>query len=43
VPVTTVDGWRRLDEHELALGEAVSRTRIKVVSREEMTKVSRGE
>ncbi|WP_241095496.1 MULTISPECIES: FAD-dependent oxidoreductase [unclassified Leucobacter] len=43
VPVTTIEGWQRLDEHELGLGEAADRTRIKVVSREEMTRVSRGE
>lgn len=43
VPYTTIDGWHRLDEHELSLGEAAGRTRIKVVSRDEMTRVSRGE
>ncbi|MDI6022774.1 FAD-dependent oxidoreductase [Leucobacter sp. UT-8R-CII-1-4] len=43
VPFTTVEGWHRLDEHELSLGEAAGRERIKVVSREEMTKVSLGE
>lgn len=43
VPFTTIEGWHRLDEHELSLGEAAGRERIKVVSREEMTKVSRGE
>ena len=43
VPYTTIDGWRRLDEHELGLGEAEGRTRIKVVSREDMTRISRGE
>lgn len=43
VPFTTIEGWHRLDEHEISLGEAVGRERIKVVSREEMTKVSRGE
>lgn len=43
VPYTTIDGWHRLDEHELSLGEAARRTRIKVVSRDEMTRVSRGE
>ncbi|XPP27309.1 MAG: FAD-dependent oxidoreductase [Leucobacter sp.] len=41
VPYTTVEGWQRLDEHELALGEAEGRTRIKVVPREEMTRISR--
>lgn len=43
VPYTTIEGWHRLDEHELGLGEAAGRERIKVVSREEMTRVSRGE
>ena len=33
----------KTDAHELALGEAEGRTRIKVVPREEMTRVSRGE
>ncbi|HEY8589815.1 MAG TPA: FAD-dependent oxidoreductase [Naasia sp.] len=41
VPFTTIDGWHKLDAHELSLGEAVGRTRIKVVPREEMTAVSR--
>ncbi len=41
VPFTTVDGWHALDAHELARGEAVGRTRIKVVPREEMTAISR--
>ena len=43
VPYTTIEGWHRLDEHELGLGEAEGRTRIKVVPRDEMTRVSRGE
>ena len=43
VPYTTIEGWHRLDEHELSLGDAEGRTRIKVVPREEMTRVSRGE
>lgn len=41
VPVTTVDGWHRLDEHELRLGETTGRARVKVVSREDMTRISR--
>ncbi|MFD1715292.1 pyridine nucleotide-disulfide oxidoreductase [Amnibacterium flavum] len=41
VEYTTVDGWHRLDAHELALGEQVGRTRIKVVPRDEMTSISR--
>ncbi|QBE49202.1 FAD-dependent oxidoreductase [Leucobacter triazinivorans] len=43
VPYTTIEGWRRLDEHELSLGEEAGRTRIKVVPRDEMTRISRGE
>ena len=43
VPYTTIEGWHRLDAHELSLGEAAGRTRIKVVPRDEMTRVSRGE
>jgi len=40
---TDLDGWHRLDEHELALGEAEGRARIKVVPRDEMVDLSRGE
>ena len=40
---TDLDGWHRLDEHELALGEAEGRVRIKVVPRDEMVNLSRGE
>ncbi len=43
VQFTTVEGWQRLDEHEIALGEQVGRPRIKVVPREEMTTISRGQ
>ncbi|WP_449283032.1 FAD-dependent oxidoreductase [Leucobacter sp.] len=43
VPYTTIEGWHRLDEHELSLGEDAGRTRIKVVPRDEMTRISRGE
>ncbi|MEV4051202.1 FAD-dependent oxidoreductase [Amycolatopsis sp. NPDC049688] len=42
IPFTTWDGWGRLDAHEKALGSAAGRERIKVVEREEMTRVSRG-
>lgn len=42
VEYTTLDGWHALDKHELALGEAQSRTRIKVVDRDEMVAVSNG-
>lgn len=40
---TDLDGWHRLDEHEIALGAAQNRARIKVVDRDEMVRVSRGE
>jgi ferredoxin--NADP+ reductase len=43
VPYTTIEGWQRLDEHELSLGEEAGRTRVKVVPRDEMTRISRGE
>lgn len=42
VSYTDVAGWHRLDAHELALGEAAGRERVKVVSREEMLTISRG-
>jgi ferredoxin/flavodoxin---NADP+ reductase len=38
---TLWEDWERLDAHELALGEADGRERIKVVDREEMLDVSR--
>jgi ferredoxin--NADP+ reductase len=37
---TNLDGWHNLDAHELALGEAAGRTRVKVVPRDEMVRVS---
>jgi ferredoxin--NADP+ reductase len=40
---TDIDGWHRLDEHEVALGAPHARARIKVVARDEMVDVSRGE
>jgi len=43
IAYTGLDGWRNLDEHELALGAAQGRTRIKVVPRDEMVEISRGE
>lgn len=43
VKYTNLDGWHRLDEHELALGAAEGRTRVKVVDRDEMVRISRGE
>ncbi|MFD4641429.1 FAD-dependent oxidoreductase [Lentzea sp. NPDC058436] len=42
VPFVTNEGWSRLDSHEIALGAAHGRERVKVVSREEMTSVSNG-
>ncbi|QFZ16073.1 FAD-dependent oxidoreductase [Saccharothrix syringae] len=41
VPFTTNEGWLRLDAHELALGAARGRQRIKVVGRDEMTGLCR--
>jgi ferredoxin--NADP+ reductase len=41
VAVTTWSGWERLDAHEVALGEAAGRERIKVVPREEMLRIAR--
>ncbi len=40
---TTWQGWELLEEYEKALGEKEGRTRIKVVERETMTAISRGE
>jgi ferredoxin--NADP+ reductase len=40
VEYTNLDGWHNLDQHELALGAATGRTRIKVVPRDEMVRVS---
>lgn len=40
---TDLDGWHRLDAHEMALGEPHERARIKVVPRDEMIRVSRAE
>ena len=36
VDVTTFDHWERLDQHEIALGEAEGRERVKVGDREGM-------
>jgi len=38
---TNLDGWHRLDAHEVALGEKQGRERIKVVPRDEMIRISR--
>jgi ferredoxin--NADP+ reductase len=40
---TDLDGWHRLDEHEQAIGSAEGRTRVKVVPRDEMVSISRGQ
>ncbi len=39
---TTIDGWHELDAHELALGQASGRQRVKVVPRDEMVEISGG-
>ncbi|WP_396667801.1 FAD-dependent oxidoreductase [Microbacterium sp. R86528] len=39
---TDLEGWHRLDEHEIALGADQERARVKVVPRDEMVRVSRG-
>lgn len=43
VRYTDWEGWTRLEDFEKSLGERVGRERIKVVERETMTAVSRGE
>ncbi|GAA1838612.1 FAD-dependent oxidoreductase [Agromyces salentinus] len=43
IAYTDLDGWHRLDQHELALGEAEGRVRVKVVPRDDMVQISRGE
>jgi len=40
---TDLDGWHRLDAHEMALGESEGRLRVKVVPRNDMVEISRGE
>jgi ferredoxin--NADP+ reductase len=40
---TDLDGWHRLDEHEMAQGAPHERARIKVVPRDEMVTISRGD
>jgi ferredoxin--NADP+ reductase len=40
---TTLDGWHRLDQHEIGLGQREGRERIKVVPREDMVRISRAE
>ncbi len=43
VEYTTLDGWHALDQHEIALGEPEGRARVKVVPRDEMVKIARGD
>ncbi|PPF29633.1 MULTISPECIES: FAD-dependent oxidoreductase [unclassified Rathayibacter] len=43
IAYTDLDGWHRLDEHEMALGEPEGRARVKVVPREDMIAISRAE
>jgi len=40
VRYTNLEGWRRLDAHEVALGQPRGRERIKVVPRDEMVRIS---
>jgi ferredoxin--NADP+ reductase len=42
IEYTDLDGWHRLDEHEIALGAPTGRARIKVVPRDEMVQIARG-
>jgi len=42
VEYTDLEGWHRLDEHEIGLGAPQGRARVKVVPRDEMVRVSRG-
>ncbi|QXV60600.1 FAD-dependent oxidoreductase [Amycolatopsis sp. TNS106] len=41
VPFTTWEGWGKLDAHEKSLGVPHGRDRVKVVERDEMTRISR--
>ena len=41
IEYTTIAGWAALDEHEINLGEAQGRARIKVVDRNEMIEIAR--
>jgi len=43
VRYTDLEGWHRLDEHEIALGADQERARVKVVPRDAMIDISRGE
>jgi ferredoxin--NADP+ reductase len=41
VAVADLDHWLRLDQHEIALGEASGRVRVKVAGRDEMLDAGR--
>ncbi|MDP3970057.1 MAG: FAD-dependent oxidoreductase [Nocardioides sp.] len=41
VQVVEFDGWDRLDQHELALGDEQGRARVKVVDRGDMLRIAR--
>ena len=41
IEYTNLEGWQKLDTHEISLGEPEGRARIKVVPRDEMVKISR--
>lgn len=41
VAYTDLDGWHRLDQHEMSLGAPEGRARVKVVPREDMVAISR--
>jgi ferredoxin--NADP+ reductase len=43
VKYTDLSGWHNLDAHERALGEPEGRERIKVVPRDEMVQIARGD
>ncbi|MEX1078176.1 MAG: FAD-dependent oxidoreductase [Homoserinimonas sp.] len=43
VKYTDLDGWHNLDAHERALGEPEGRERVKVVPRDEMVQIARGD
>lgn len=43
IAYTTWEGWERLDEHEMSLGQPHGRDRIKVVAREDMVRIARAD
>ena len=42
IAFTTWEGWELIDSHEISLGEAEGRIRVKVVPRDEMVRIARG-